>query len=146
MTQNLVVVESPAKSRTVERLLQSSSKNVNENSDRFEIFATGGHVYELQSKDGQVDVDNDFQMKYRINPEKSKYVKPIVDAMCKSDALYLATDPDREGEAISAHIKDILEKRGVLKNKPVHRIVFHEVTSDALHAGWFAVTHLYLQC
>ena len=132
MTQNLVVVESPAKSRTVERLLQSSSKNVNENSDRFEIFATGGHVYELQSKDGQVDVDNDFQMKYRINPEKSKYVKPIVDAMCKSDALYLATDPDREGEAISAHIKDILEKRGVLKNKPVHRIVFHEVTSDAL--------------
>ena len=132
MTQNLVIVESPAKSRTVERLLQSSSRTANENSDRFEIFATGGHVYELQSKDGQVDVDNDFRMKYRINPEKSKYVKPIVDAMCKSDALYLATDPDREGEAISAHIKDILEKRGVLKNKPVHRIVFHEVTSDAL--------------
>ena len=132
MTQNLVVVESPAKSRTVGRLLQSTSKSVNKNADRFEIFATGGHVYDLQSKDGQVDVDNDFQLKYRINPEKTRYVKPIVDAMRESDALYLATDPDREGEAISAHIKEILEKRGVLKDKPVHRIVFHEVTSDAL--------------
>ena len=132
MTQNLVVVESPAKSRTVGRLLQSSSKSVNNNADRFEIFATGGHVYDLQSKDGQVDVDNDFQLKYRINPEKTRFVKPIVDAMRNSDALYLATDPDREGEAISAHIKEILEKRGVLKDKPVHRIVFHEVTSDAL--------------
>ena len=132
MKQNLVVVESPAKSRTVQRILNNSSGNQNTPEAKFEILATSGHVYELEKKDGQVDVDNEFQMKYRISPQKTKFVSAIVDAMRNSDTLYLATDPDREGEAISAHILEILERRGALKDKPVHRIVFHEVTAHAI--------------
>ena len=125
---NLVVVESPAKSKTVARYLAEISRRSNSGNGKFEILATGGHILE---SDG-VDIESNFRLNYKVIPEKKQYVDRIVRAMHTSDALYLATDPDREGEAISAHVQDVLEGKGVLKGKPVHRIVFHEVTADAV--------------
>ncbi len=132
MPRNLVIVESPAKSKTVARYLNSSrngTKNAKSNgADHFEILATGGHIRESN----QVDIENGFELRYTLISTKKNNVDKIVAAMRKSDQLFLATDPDREGEAISAHVEDELRKRGVLKSKPVHRIVFYEVTSDAV--------------
>ena len=126
--RNLVVVESPAKSKTVARYLSSASKGTGKDKEEYEILATGGHIYESN----QVDVDHDFELQYQLIPSKEKNVRQIVSAMRKAERLYLATDPDREGEAISAHVLDVLSKKGALKSKPVHRIVFHEVTGDAV--------------
>lgn len=80
-----------------------------------------------------VETDNDFKMKYQIIAAKKRNVDEIVEAMRRADRLYLATDPDREGEAISAHVQELLTRRGVLNGKPVHRIVFHEITSEAIN-------------
>ncbi len=121
---NLVVVESPAKSKTIGKYLNNdfNSEGV------YKILATGGHIYESH----KVDVNNDFKHEYQLIDSKRSAVKQIEKAMQSADRLYLATDPDREGEAISAHVKDYLIRRGVLKGKEVHRIVFYEVTRKAV--------------
>ena len=121
---NLVVVESPAKSKTIGKYLNDGSKS----EGVYRILATGGHIYESH----KVDVKNDFKHEYQLIDSKRGAVKQIEKAMQSADRLYLATDPDREGEAISAHVKDYLNKRGVLNGKEVHRIVFYEVTRQAV--------------
>ena len=126
--RNLVIVESPAKSKTVGRYLNAQSNKIESEKQEYEILATGGHILE---SDG-IDVDNDFRLNYELIPKKQQNVTAIVKAMRKAQRLYLATDPDREGEAISAHVQNVLEDRGVLKGKPVHRVVFHEVTGEAI--------------
>ncbi|MDE0309789.1 MAG: type I DNA topoisomerase [Acidiferrobacterales bacterium] len=127
--QHLVVVESPAKSKTVARFLKGTGRETSlPDAQEYQILATGGHIYQSD----YVDVDNDFELRYELIPEKKKNVDGMVTAMRNAQSLYLATDPDREGEAIAAHVEDILRKRGALKNKPVYRVVFHEVTKDAV--------------
>lgn len=123
MSKNLVIVESPAKAKTIKKYLGKD----------FEVLASYGHVRDLLPKEGAVDPDNDFAMKYQVIDKNSKHVDAIVKALRKADALYLATDPDREGEAISWHLLEILKsKRNLLKDKPVGRVVFHEVTKKAI--------------
>ncbi len=124
--RNLVVVESPTKSRTVKRYLNELKD------ETFEILATGGHIYEIAPGEDQVNVTDNFKMNYNIISTKRKFVNAIVKAMKESEVLYLATDPDREGEAISAHVYEILEKKKALNDKPVYRIVFYEITKDAI--------------
>ncbi len=128
MAKNLVIVESPAKSRTLERYLGKD----------FKVLASNGHVRDLLPKTGAVDPDKDFQMQYQIIEKNIKPVEYIARALKKADTLYLATDPDREGEAISWHLYELLKDKGALKGKQVKRIVFHEVTKAAVQA---AVAH-----
>lgn len=123
MENKLVIVESPAKAKTIQKYL---GKNV-------EVLASYGHVRDLLPKEGAVDTANDFAMKYQVIDRNSKHVDAIAKAMKKADVLYLATDPDREGEAISWHLFELLKKRGVLKNKETHRVVFHEITKQAVN-------------
>ena len=123
MSNNLVIVESPAKSKTIKKYLGKG----------FEVMASYGHVRDLVPKEGAVDPEHDFAMKYQLIERNSKHVDAIVKAMRKADALYLATDPDREGEAISWHLVELLKDRKVLKDKPVHRVVFHEITKRAIN-------------
>lgn len=98
----------------------------------FTALASYGHVRDLVPKKGAVDADHDFAMKYELIEKNKKHVDAIVKAMKKADALYLATDPDREGEAISWHLREILKDEGVLDDKPVHRVEFHEITKSAI--------------
>ena len=123
MSNNLVIVESPAKSKTIKKYLGKG----------FEVMASYGHVRDLVPKEGAVDPEHDFEMKYQLIDRNAKHVDAIVKAMRKSDALYLATDPDREGEAISWHLVELLKERKALKGKPVHRVVFHEITKRAIN-------------
>ena len=118
----LLVVESPAKSKTISKYLGND----------FVVVPSVGHVRDLDPHDGAVDVDNGFKMKWLIMKDKEKQIKEIEKYMKKSEAVYLATDPDREGEAISWHIVDILKERGEL-NKPIHRVAFHEITKTAVN-------------
>jgi DNA topoisomerase-1 len=122
MSQNLVIVESPAKAKTIEKYLGKD----------FQVYASYGHVRDLVPKEGAVDPDNDFAMKYEIIERNERHVQTIAKAAQKAEALFLATDPDREGEAISWHIFEILKQRKLLDNKPVHRVVFHEITKRAV--------------
>lgn len=122
MGKNVIVVESPAKAKTMSKYLGKD----------FDAFASYGHVRDLIPKQGAVDTDHNFAMKYDLIEKNKRHVDAIVKAMKKADALYLATDPDREGEAISWHLKEILEDKGVLKDKPVHRVEFHEITKRAI--------------
>ena len=122
MTAALVIVESPAKARTLNRYLGSG----------YTVMASNGHVRDLLPKSGAVDPDKDFAMRYEIIDRNSRSVDAIARALKKSDTLYLATDPDREGEAISWHLYELLKDRGVLGKKEVKRVVFHEVTKDAV--------------
>ncbi len=119
---NLVIVESPAKAKTIKKYL---GKN-------FEVLASYGHVRDLIPKEGAVDPSNHFSMKYQIIERNDKHVKAITSKLKAADALYLATDPDREGEAISWHIYELLENKNKLKNKIVHRVVFNEITKKAV--------------
>ena len=123
MGKKLVIVESPAKAKTIQKYL---GKDV-------EVLASYGHVRDLLPKEGAVDTANDFAMKYQVIDRNSKHVDAIAKAMKKADVLYLATDPDREGEAISWHLFELLKKRGVLKDKETHRVVFHEITKQAVN-------------
>lgn len=100
--------------------------------DEFQALASYGHVRDLIPKQGAVDTDNNFEMKYELIEKNKKHVSAIIKAMKKADALYLATDPDREGEAISWHLYEILKEQGVLDNKPVYRVEFHEITKKAI--------------
>ena len=122
MTKNLVIVESPAKAKTIKKYLGKD----------FEVMASYGHVRDLVPKAGAVDTDHDFAMKYDVIDKNLRHVDTIAKAMKKADALYLATDPDREGEAISWHLYELLRQRKTLEEKPVHRVVFHEITKRAI--------------
>jgi len=122
MTKALVIVESPAKAKTLNRYL----------GDDYEVLASYGHVRDLLPKTGAVDTDNNFTMKYEPIAKNAKSVDAIAKALKKINTLYLATDPDREGEAISWHLYELLKERGALKNKDVHRVVFYEVTKSAI--------------
>jgi DNA topoisomerase-1 len=122
---NLVIVESPAKAKTIKKYLGAD----------YHIVASYGHVRDLLPKEGAVDPSKDFAMRYELIEKNEKHVAAIVAAMKKSDALYLATDPDREGEAISWHIYCILKEKKALGKKPVHRIAFHEITKTAIQAA-----------
>jgi len=122
MSKNLVIVESPAKSKTISKYLGKD----------FDVMASYGHVRDLVPKEGAVDPDNNFKMKYQVIERNEKHVKAIIRALKKADALYLATDPDREGEAISWHLIELLKERGALDGKDVRRVVFHEITKQAV--------------
>ena len=122
MSKNLVIVESPAKAKTIKKYLGKD----------FEVLASYGHVRDLVPKEGAVDPSHDFAMKYQIIDKNERHVEAIVKALTKADALYLATDPDREGEAISWHLYELLRERDLLKNKSVQRVAFHEVTQRAI--------------
>ena len=122
MSEALVVVESPAKARTLNRYLGSG----------YTVMASNGHVRDLLPKSGAVDPEKEFAMRYEIIDKNARSVDAIARALKKSDVLYLATDPDREGEAISWHLYELLRDRGALKRKEVKRVVFHEVTKNAV--------------
>lgn len=122
MAKNVVIVESPAKAKTLKKYLGKD----------FEVIASYGHVRDLVPKEGAVDTENGFHMKYEIIERNSKHVDAIAKAMKKAEALYLATDPDREGEAISWHLYELLNERKIINDKPVHRVVFHEITKRAV--------------
>ncbi len=122
MAQNLVIVESPAKAKTIEKYLGKD----------YRVLASYGHVRDLVPKEGAVDPSADFAMRYQVIDRNEKHVKTIVDALKKADALLLATDPDREGEAIAWHLLEILKEKGLLDDKTVQRVVFHEITERAI--------------
>jgi DNA topoisomerase-1 len=118
MSKNLVIVESPAKAKTIKKYLGKD----------FEVMASYGHVRDLVPKDGAVDTANQFKMKYQVIDRNAKHVNAIGMALKAADALFLATDPDREGEAIAWHLVELLKERKLLKDKPVKRVVFYEIT------------------
>ncbi|MEO9206161.1 MAG: type I DNA topoisomerase, partial [Gammaproteobacteria bacterium] len=124
-SKNLVIVESPAKAKTIKKYLGTG----------FEVLASYGHVRDLLPKEGAVDTAHHFAMRYELIEKNAKHTTAIITAMKKADALYLATDPDREGEAISWHIYEVLKEKKVLKDKPTHRVVFHEITKTAVQAA-----------
>lgn len=128
MPKNLVIVESPAKAKTIKKYLGKD----------FEVLASYGHVRDLIPKEGAVDPEHGFAMKYDVIEKNAKHVQAIAKALKEADALYLATDPDREGEAISWHLLELMRAKKALAKKPVHRIVFHEITQSAIDQ---AVTH-----
>ena len=119
---NLVVVESPAKAKTINKYLGKD----------FTVLASYGHVRDLPPKDGSVRPDEDFAMSWDIDGKSAKHMNEIAQALKDSDRLILATDPDREGEAISWHVLEILKKKGVVKDKPVERVVFNAITRQAI--------------
>jgi DNA topoisomerase-1 len=122
MAKNLLVVESPAKAKTINKYLGKD----------FTVLASYGHVRDLVPKEGAVDPDHGFAMRYDLIEKNEKHVEAIAKAAKAADTLYLATDPDREGEAISWHIAEILKERGLLEGKPLHRVVFTEITPRAI--------------
>ena len=119
---NVVVVESPAKAKTINKYLGPGYK----------VLASFGHVRDLPAKDGSVRPDEDFDMSWEVDSASAKRMKEIADAVKSSDGLFLATDPDREGEAISWHVLDLLKKKRVLGDKPVKRVVFNAITKAAV--------------
>ena len=128
MAKNLLIVESPAKAKTINKYLGKD----------FQVLASYGHVRDLVPKEGAVDIDHDFAMNYEVIERNEKHVDAIAKAASKAEALYLATDLDREGEAISWHIAEILKQRGLLDGRDVHRVVFSEITPRAIKE---AVSH-----
>jgi DNA topoisomerase-1 len=122
MSRNLVIVESPAKAKTIKKYLGKD----------FEVMASYGHVRDLVPKEGAVDPAHGFAMRWETIDKNRKHVDAIARALKKADALYLSTDPDREGEAISWHLFELLKDSGVLEGKNVHRSVFYEITQSAV--------------
>jgi len=122
MAENLVIVESPAKAKTIKKYL----------GPKFEVLASYGHVRDLVPKEGAVDPSRRFAMKYDVIERNERHVEAISRAVRKAKALYLATDPDREGEAISWHLRELLQDRGDLDGKEVHRVEFFEITRNAV--------------
>ncbi|MDW3024421.1 MAG: type I DNA topoisomerase, partial [Alphaproteobacteria bacterium] len=113
------------KAKTIEKYLGSG----------WRVIASVGHVRDLVPENGSVDTENNFKMKWQIMPGKEKQIKLITDELKKADAVYLASDPDREGEAIAWHLLDILKAKKLLKDKKVYRVAFHEITKKAVHAA-----------
>lgn len=122
MSKYLVVVESPAKARTIEKYLGKDYK----------VMASYGHVQDLIPKEGAVDVAHDFAMKYQEIERNSRHMDAIAKEVKKCTGVYLAPDPDREGEAIAWSVKELLEKRDVLKDKELSRVVFHQITKASV--------------
>ncbi|MBD4543602.1 DNA topoisomerase I [Xanthomonas citri pv. citri] len=122
MPKHLLIVESPAKAKTINKYLGKD----------FTVLASYGHVRDLVPKEGAVDPDNGFAMRYDLIEKNEKHVEAIARAAKGADDIFLATDPDREGEAISWHIAEILKERGLLKDKPMQRVVFTEITPRAI--------------
>ncbi|MGA9573426.1 MAG: type I DNA topoisomerase, partial [Lysobacterales bacterium] len=120
--KNLLIVESPAKAKTINRYLGSD----------FEVLASYGHVRDLPSKDGAVDTENNFSMHYELSEGSKKHVDAIIKATRKAEAVYLATDLDREGEAISWHIYEILKDKKLTTKIPFYRVEFSEITKHAI--------------
>ena len=125
MSRNVVIVESPAKAKTIKKYLGKD----------FEVMASYGHVRDLVPKEGAVDPTRNFAMRWEIIDKNRKHVDAIARAVKKADALYLSTDPDREGEAISWHLYELLKDSGALDGKSVHRSVFYEITRNAVQAA-----------
>ena len=119
---NLVIVESPAKAKTINKYL---GKN-------YLVLASYGHIRDLPSKNGSVDPENKFKMLWEVDSFSKKYLKEITDAAKDSDKIILATDPDREGEAIAWHVKEYLVSKKILKDKVLERVVFNEITKNAI--------------
>ena len=119
---DVVIVESPAKAKTINKYL---GKN-------FEVIASFGHVRDLVAKDGSVDPDDDFKMLWEVDGKAAKRLSDIAALVKNADRVVLATDPDREGEAISWHVLEVLRAKKVLKDKPVERVVFNAITKDSI--------------
>ena len=122
MASNLVIVESPAKAKTIEKYLGKD----------FKVLASYGHVRDLVPKEGAVETDNNFKMNYSVVERNEKHINNIKKELRKADSLYLATDPDREGEAISWHLYELLKEKNLMKNKRAYRVAFHEITDQAV--------------
>jgi len=122
---NLVIVESPAKAKTINKYLGSN----------YTVLASYGHIRDLPSKNGSVDPENKFKMIWEIDSFSKKYLKDIVDVVKDSEKIILATDPDREGEAIAWHVKEYLDEKKLLKDKKIERVVFNEITKKAVIHG-----------
>ena len=125
MAENLVIVESPAKARTIKKYLGKD----------FEVLASYGHVRDLVPKEGAVDTEHGFAMRYQPLEKNERHVEAISRALKKAKALYLATDPDREGEAIAWHLLEMLKERGEIGTRAVHRVAFYEITKNAIRAA-----------
>jgi DNA topoisomerase-1 len=119
---NLVIVESPAKAKTINKYL---GKN-------YLVLASYGHIRDLPSRNGSVNTENKFEMEWEIDSFSKKYLKDITDAAKESSKIILATDPDREGEAIAWHVKEVLDEKKLLKNKTLERVVFNEITKNSI--------------
>ncbi len=122
MASHLVIVESPAKARTIEKYLGKD----------FKVLASYGHVRDLVPKEGAVETDNGFKMNYTPVERNQKHIASIKKELKKADSIYLATDPDREGEAISWHLYELLAEKKLVKNKRVYRVAFYEITRQAV--------------
>ncbi len=122
---NLVIVESPAKAKTINKYLGTD----------YTVLASYGHIRDLPSKNGSVDPENSFKMIWEVDSFSKKYLKEITDTAKNSDKIILATDPDREGEAIAWHVKEFLNEKKLLKDKKVERVVFNEITKKAVTNG-----------
>jgi DNA topoisomerase-1 len=122
MAKHLVIVESPAKAKTIKKYLGKD----------FHVLASFGHVRDLVPKEGAVNPEKDFAMQYAVIEKNVRHINEIAKALKTSQTLYLATDPDREGEAIAWHVYELMKAKGLLKDKPVYRIVFHEITKSAI--------------
>ena len=122
---NLVIVESPAKAKTINKYL----------GDDYKVLASYGHIRDLPSKNGSVNPDQDFKMEWEVDSFSKKYLKEITDAAKDSSKIILATDPDREGEAIAWHVKEYLNEKKLLKDKEIERVVFNEITKKAVIQG-----------
>ncbi len=122
---NLVIVESPAKAKTINKYLGTN----------YTVLASYGHIRDLPSKNGSVDPDNKFKMIWEIDSFSKKYLKEITDVAKESEKIILATDPDREGEAIAWHVKEFLDEKKLLKDKKIERVVFNEITKTAVTNG-----------
>jgi len=122
MASHLVIVESPAKAKTIEKYLGKD----------FKVLASYGHVRDLVPKEGAVETDNGFKMNYTAVERNQKHIASIKKELKKADSLYLATDPDREGEAISWHLYELLNEKNLMKNKRAYRVAFYEITKQAV--------------
>ena len=122
---NLVIVESPAKAKTINKYL----------GEKYTVLASYGHIRDLPSKNGSVDPNDKFKMIWEVDSFSKKYLKEITDIAKKSDKIILATDPDREGEAIAWHVKEYLNEKKILKDKKIERVVFNEITKKAVTNG-----------
>jgi len=118
----VVVVESPSKAKTINKYLGPG----------YEVLASFGHIRDLPAKDGSVDPDNDFKMLWEVDPQSQKRVNDIAHALKGADTLILATDPDREGEAISWHVLEALNEKKALKGQTIERVVFNAITKQSV--------------
>jgi len=119
---NVLIVESPSKAKSINKYLGSD----------FKVLASVGHVRDLSAKNDAIDTENDFQMKWETSDRGKKVIKEITDAAKKSENLYLATDPDREGEAIAWHVEKLLRDNSSLSKLNIHRVTFNEITKNAV--------------